>query len=144
MKRDLDLIRKILLDLEGRTPNLADDRLGFDLSKVSAELGTTEQELQYHLVLLYEAEYIDGFALRGLSHKSGKAMTLDSEYAWLAIPHHITWDGHEFLETVRDEKIWASTKGAAKKIGSFSVDTLKELGKGFIKKQVKDYTGFDV
>jgi hypothetical protein len=144
MKRSMDLVRAILLDLEGLTPDLTNDRLGYDLDTVAARLGTDKEQLQYHLVLLYEADYIDGFALRGLSHKSGKAMALDSDYAWLVIPHHITWAGHEFLDTVRDEKAWLRTKEIAKDVGGFGVETLKELAKGLVKKQIKDFTGVEL
>jgi hypothetical protein len=53
----------------------------------------------------------------------------------------LTWEGHDFLDSVRDPKIWAKTKSGALAAGGFTVDLLKELAKGFIKKQIEERTG---
>jgi hypothetical protein len=42
---------------------------------------------------------------------------------------------------VRDPKIWAKTKDGALAAGGFTVDLLKDLAKGFVKKQIEERTG---
>lgn len=145
MKRDMELVRSILLDLEGRKPDLSrKDDFGYEWEKVASDLGADVDALNYHLTLLFEAQLIDGWALRGLTHPPGKALRLDSDYVFHVVPRHLTWEGHEFLESVRDAEIWKKTKGAASSIGSFGLDTLKELAKGFIKTKIKDHTGVEL
>lgn len=145
MKRDMELVRAILLDLEGREPDLSrKDDFGYDREKVAADIGTGIESLNYHLALLFEGQLIDGWALRGQTHPAGKALRLDSDYVFHVVPRNLTWEGHEFLESVRDTEIWNKTKGAASSIGSFGLDTLKELAKGFIKTKIKDHTGVDL
>lgn len=92
--------------------------------------------LLYHLILLFEAGLIDGWALRGEVHPSGKSLRLDSDYVFHVVPRHLTWEGHEFLESVRTDEIWKQTKSAALSLGSFGIDTLKELANGFIKTKI--------
>ncbi len=53
----------------------------------------------------------------------------------------LTWEGHDFLDSVRDPKIWAKTKDGALAAGGFTVDLLKDLAKGFVKKQIEERTG---
>jgi hypothetical protein len=53
----------------------------------------------------------------------------------------LTWQGHDFLDSVRDPKIWAKTKEGALAAGGFTVDLLAELAKGFLKKQIEERTG---
>jgi hypothetical protein len=53
----------------------------------------------------------------------------------------ITWAGHDFLDSVCDPKIWEKTKSGAEAASGFTADLLKDLAKGFIQKQVEEYTG---
>jgi hypothetical protein len=93
MKRDMDLIRTVMLDLESYP------EAELNLTELTVE-GCDDATLLEHLILLEEAGFI--------------AMTVE-RYGGGAPPqfmvHRITWTGHEFLETVRSETIWAkSTK----------------------------------
>ena len=45
----------------------------------------------------------------------------------------ITWDGYEFLDTVRDPEIWSKTKDGARKVGGWSLSLIRDLAAGFIK-----------
>jgi hypothetical protein len=40
---------------------------------------------------------------------------------------NLSFKGHEFLNTVRDEKVWSRTKEIAQKTGNFSLDILKTI-----------------
>lgn len=144
MKRDMDLVRLILLDLESRTPQEQMSDFGLDLKAMAESLGTDLNTLTYHLILLFEGGFIDGWAVRGKGRDAGKKHELDRDYVSYVAPRHLTWAGQELLETVRDAEVWKRTKGAAKQVGSFGLDTLKELGKGFIKQKIKQHTGVEI
>lgn len=46
-----------------------------------------------------------------------------------------------FLDSVRDPETWWRTKKAAAGAGGFTLDLLKDLAKGLIRKQIEDRTG---
>jgi len=144
MKRDMDLIRQILLYLEAETPRVSSGLYSVDTDPMAAKFETTFELLNYQLILLYEANLIDGAAYRGKGYPSGSDCLFENPSVLSVFPRHLTWDGQEFLETIRDEEVWKKTKLAARSVGSFGLDTLKELGKGFIKKKIKDHTGVDL
>ena len=91
MKRDMDLIRQILLDLEesGAYTNWMD----IDIEAYSPE------QMDYHLELLVEAGLISV-----ASSERGRSRQL---------PVRITWAGHEFLDAARDESRWQTVTGSA-------------------------------
>jgi hypothetical protein len=91
MKRDIDLIRQILLVLEekGAYTNWMD----IDIEAYSPE------QMDYHLDLLVEAGLISV-----ASSERGRSRQL---------PVRITWDGHEFLDAARDESRWHRVVGSA-------------------------------
>jgi len=45
----------------------------------------------------------------------------------LVIATTLTWHGHEFLDSVRDEGVWSSIKVALKPVGSASFEVVKSL-----------------
>lgn len=92
MKRDMDLARSIMLALEESPgPNLV------DIYMEAYVQGHTPEEISYHVMLLHEAGLI-------------KALDMSSfgQYDWS--PERLTWEGHEFLESSRDEGIWKKAK----------------------------------
>lgn len=56
----------------------------------------------------------------------------------------VTWSGHDFIDSIRDPDVWDRTKAGASKAGRFTVELLKDLAKGFIKKQIEDRTGISL
>ena len=81
MKRDMDLARLILMRIESQE-NYSDD--------ISCEFnGYTDEQVRYHIMLLNEAGLLDA-----LDASSMKGIN------W--IPRRLTWQGHEFLESARD------------------------------------------
>lgn len=91
MKRDLDLIRKILLAMEAREHAFVHDKLVVD--------GHAEEQVGFHIYLLGEA---------GLA-KVAENTHLESQSP-SAIPLHLTWEGYEFLEAAKDETLWGKAK----------------------------------
>ena len=87
MKRDLDLVRRILLHLEEGegSPSgwgaFIDD--GYDFGAI-----------HYHVRLLHDAGLIE-------------ADEIVPGQWW---PERMTWSGHEFLDAARNEDLWQETK----------------------------------
>ena len=101
MKRDMDLIRSILIGTE-QLPHGEIVELEID--------GFTPDEISYHVMLLHEAGYLIGHAA----------------HVWHV--ERLTWEGHEFLEASRDDTRWNKAKEIVKeKGGGLAVDVLKQV-----------------
>ncbi|QHZ45880.1 DUF2513 domain-containing protein [Bacillus sp. NSP9.1] len=48
----------------------------------------------------------------------------------------ITYDGHQFLDNVRDPEVWAMTKTSASKVGGASLNILKEIALTYVKQKL--------
>jgi hypothetical protein len=86
MKRDMDLIRKMLLAIEDESSGWAPE---FQFE------GYTPDQVGYHGYLLVDA----GLAV-------GVAMTHDNSEAPDWIVTHLTWAGHEFAANARKDSRW--------------------------------------
>lgn len=110
MKRDLDLIRRILL--------AAEEAPDFTLS--CSDLASDDQPsatIARHVQLLQEAGYLEAnlLDLEGQGVLDG---TID----------RLTWTGHEFLESARDNSVWQRAKRTvAEKVGGTPVEVIKAL-----------------
>lgn len=161
MKRDMDMIRDILTEIEenqnihGRFI-LSDNDFGVS--------GSDQSKVQYHLRLLLDAGFIEGRDRLSINDLD-KAVQLDlstdtgqknARLVWDSIdklgPHihvtRMTWEGHEFLEAVKDDMIWGKTKDALKGVGGVGIDTIKDVAKAvaksFVKTQAKKHIGIDL
>jgi hypothetical protein len=129
MKRDMDLVRALLLKLESiPTEPGGVYVLEPEDEDVSVE-GYRADQIGYHLSLLREIGSIEC---------SGQQPMLGITFGGL------TWAGHDYLDAVRDPKVWQQAKEGAEAAGGFTVDILKDLAKGFIKTQVKKHTGVEI
>jgi hypothetical protein len=129
MKRDMDLIRELLLKLES-VPSEMGGVFSFspEDKEVSVE-GYTPAQIEYHLSLLREIGFIEC---------PGSQPMLGITFSGL------TWAGHDYIDAVRDPDIWRKTKQGVDAAGGFTIDILRELAKGFIKTQIKTHTGVDL
>ena len=118
MKLDKDLVREILLQVEA-----SPDPQGW--IDVAVE-GHSREDFAYHVQILDEAGFIEAYELT----------TMDG-YDWR--PKRLTYEGHEFLDTVRDGAAWRYTKETAKTIGVGSVKTLYEIGKSYAKQKLIEH-----
>ena len=113
MKRDMDLIRDILLWLEEHnhgSPDIPE---------------RTEQEIGYHCYLLEQAGFIT----------AADASALEDDVPQ-AIPLSISWQGHEFLDASRDKSIWKTVRDRVlTSTGAVSIAILSELLKEEAKKR---------
>jgi len=109
MKREMDLIREILLAIEAHPESNA-----YDLNLSFAD--HSEDEVSYHCRLLVDAKLIDADC-------SGIVGPFD---LWEI--KGLTWAGHEFLEASRDDSRWNKAKKIiSEKTGSFSFEILKSI-----------------
>ena len=60
-------------------------------------------------------------------------------YQWK--PKRLTYRGHEFLDTIRDEEVWRRTKAGVTKMGGASIELLWEIGKAYGKQVAQEKLG---
>lgn len=119
MKRDMDLIRKILFFLEERPVLKAEDELQID--------GYDRDIIKYHMLLLSQAGLVDFEPVKTKTGRIIKVYVLG-----------LNWAGHEFLDAVRSEKVWRKLlKYAKEKGGALPFDLLKILGTELLKESMK-------
>ena len=126
MKRDMDLVREILLAVEDGFQTFGDSKI----TEVEARFPWPAQTVHEHLHLLLEA---------GLLEKLG-----ESRHAKLLHIRGLTWEGHDFLDTVRDPEVWKRTKAGALAIGGWTFGMLKEFGVAYLKQVAKERLGLDL
>ena len=108
MKRDLDLIRKILQQCE-------DFEHRFAPRAITVE-GYTDEQIGFHVYLAGEA---------GLMMKANN--TGPGDKSPTATPISISWEGYEFLENSRDDRVWSTAKQAAHASGGVAFDVVKSV-----------------
>lgn len=111
MKRDMELVRKMLMEL-------ADSEFYSDMGFPRVE-GHSEDKIRHHALIMRDAGLLS-FA-EGIQSEGFFAPQEDLQL-------RLTWEGHEFLEKTRDEKIWRSIVNKTKeKTGGLSFEVLKAL-----------------
>lgn len=104
MKRDMNLIRLLLLRSEG-DPKAVED----------AKLYTDDQRV-HHVAMLVDAGFIEATLRRDPDKR-----IIGSDV------HRITWKGYEFLDAMRDEGIWKKAQDTLlKPIGGIAFEVLLE------------------
>lgn len=115
MKRDWDLIRDVLVEVEALNPATFDD-LRYGPLRISANAAKDAQA-----VLLWKAGFIEGV----------DASSMDQEDSVLA--QRLTWSGHELLDTIRSKPVWEKIKSTAQEKGlDLTFDTVIALGKSAV------------
>ena len=115
----MDVIRELLLFIEN------DEGTLYIQDFEDVEFADENQTI-YHLQLLIEADYIIGFHEKDAG---GRVYILAIE--------RLTWQGHEFLDAIRDKSIWDKVKKTVGKFGSqVPIAVITELSKIGIKEAV--------
>ena len=117
MKRDMDLIRNILLDLEDGGNRAWE---GLDRNDEA-----TQEKIGYHSYLLFDAGLIGG---ANVSHLGCHL----PQYS----PTYLTWSGHEFLDAARNETNWKKAKETFGRVGGFVLPVLLKVLVDQMMKQV--------
>ena len=114
MKLDIAYVRDILLYVESLPFNSVAtiDKLHESYPQY------TEENISYNCLKLIEAGYIDGITIPMMrSYLPGiKCITC------------MTFEGHQFLETLRPETVFEKTKNTLSSIGTGSFAIAKEIG----------------
>ena len=107
MKRDFDLIRIILLEFESRPPSnipLKFKHNDYDPTIINA-----------HMALLIEAGLLEGSIHDQMS---------GPKYAF---PIGLTWEGHDFLDSIKDPTLWEKAKkNVIAPVGGVAFSVLKD------------------
>lgn len=125
MKRDWDLIRKILIGLEEH-----EEWLEPYVDEEVWALGDGPELERYchHVNLLIEAGLIVGVRDQLYSSNDGYIEE------WTHRPVRLTWSGHEFLDSIRDDGLWRKIKATSVEKGAaLSFEIVKELGLSMIR-----------
>jgi len=117
MKLNNDCVRDILLYLE----NTLDYDVFVDINDIQNNINKyNEKEVRYTMDKLIEVELIVG-------------EYSDSEIEFI---HEITFRGHQYLENIKDDKIWKLVKKETSNLKSVSITIMAEIAKNIILKQM--------
>ena len=109
MKRDMELIRELMLSIDSR------DDSEYHAEELEITGGQDIATIKYHLQLLVDA----GFIKANVQYNGGGTIILIDR---------MLWEGHEFLDNARNESVWKETmKTVKEKGGSVAVGILTQL-----------------
>nr|DAN31567.1 MAG TPA: YjcQ protein [Caudoviricetes sp.] len=127
MKLNPDCMRDILIFAEsipyGRQS---------DINLMCEQLPYTYEELDYTTVKLYEAGLIDAYVGPTLNHAGNTTSRING----------LTFNGHQLLANIRNEKIWEPTKSIAKEIGATSIQALTQIATGVVTQIITKHLGY--
>ncbi|MFS7394007.1 DUF2513 domain-containing protein [Carnobacterium maltaromaticum] len=117
MKLNHDCVREVMLAIEdidiAEIPFGTDNYYLYEDRKLVEKY--SKEDILYSLIQLTDAQYIDG-SVEG--YGDGETGVTFSK---------TTWKGHEYLDTVRDPKVWKQTKAATSKLASVSIDIVTQV-----------------
>lgn len=114
MKRNLDLIRQMLIDIESAQ--------GFIPLEAFEYQGFTRNEIGYHLDLLNSHGFIDAELTKdwGSNYVRGMVKAL-------------TWEGADFLDNIRNSDVWEKTKDTIRTIvGTCAIQVIPKVAERII------------
>ena len=114
MRRNMDLIRQLLLRMEGETSTQYD----FNVEDVD------DLEKWYNIDLLVQANLVRGVEVHWAADGTGPYPHTKGLVA-------LTWEGHDFLDAVRNDSVWQQASEKAKAGGldmqSLTFEVVKSL-----------------
>ena len=122
MKRDMELIRERLLEIETNGASPIGWVEGIEIPGYSTE------QINHHVWLLWEAGFID-------------ALDNSSQGNPCYYPRCLTWQGHEFLDAIRNRDIWQKTKDIVGKAGTATVSAIFEVAIGIGRERIQQALG---
>ncbi|MGG1480446.1 DUF2513 domain-containing protein [Bacillus smithii] len=109
MKRDMELVRQLLFLIEAQEDTHSELKIPSEMDK---------NIVVYHLKLMQQA----GLTENNIQYASDEPMWIYSQ---------LTWEGHDFLDAIKNDNIWSKTKEAIKskglEIGQISFGVLKDF-----------------
>ena len=117
MKLNVDCIRAVLLEIE-KIPYGQNLRPKTLYSSVET---FAEEDINYSIIKLKEAGFIDAVIVES-----------DDGFIFRFLVNDITWDGHQFLNNVREASVWEKAKEKCRKIGSLSIPILSDAASAIL------------
>ena len=121
MELDYDFVRQLLLHIEAKAPLQGLD--GNDLYKFANDKNKDKEDLQYTIIKLVEGNLITA----NLRYASNNLQIYSVNLAY---------QGHEYLNNIRDNKIWKNTKKISSKLSNVSLEILKSIAINEINKVI--------
>ena len=129
MKRDMDLIREIMLKLEA-WPMEMGDAVVMTPDELQPELPNYDlAQINHHMDLIHGSGFIDDGG-------SGSSQPMFG-FVFMGL----TTAGHDFLDTVRSPEVWRKTKEGASKAGTVGLQLLLEIAKAYAKQIAQERLG---
>ena len=114
MKRDMELCRKILFAIEDEYVDTTICDLKID--------GYSMEQVAYHCKILHDADLISGYGAQ-----------FADNHIWAFGVGALTWEGHEYLDKIRQDTVWNKTKDVITQKGlPMAVDVTKEVATAII------------
>lgn len=124
MKRDLDLIRNILLETEAAPSDT------LTVYAIAGKYNAAPDLIAYQLDLLVEAGFIK---VKWLTI----AWTPDTRKYDGERIDRLTLEGHNYLDTIRNDAVWENTLIALRNVGiSVSFEIVKEIASSYLKRML--------
>lgn len=120
MKLNQDCVRDILLELEEKL-DLNTQLFKNDLLTFSSYEKYEENDFFYTLLKLTEAGYLNAKITSGANNPVF-SVNISS----------LSWEGHKFLDSVRDNEVWKQTKSIISKFSSVSITTIENIASNVI------------
>lgn len=117
MKRDMDLVRKILLAYEEN-----EDSGAFFYPKID---GYQEKIINHHRGIMCDASLLEPIYHPRIDRYEG------------ILGYRITWFGHDFLDASREETRWNKAKEIGVKIGGVTLEIMLQILKDLMLSQLK-------
>ena len=128
MKLNIDCVRDLLLAIESEvnfTENLKYPSVNINSLCESDFLKKYQKcDICYAALKLNEGGFIDLTPTYGDNRIT--SILIDS----------LTYEGHQFLESIKPPNVWTKTKNKAAKIGSFAVDIVSQIAIDYILKNI--------
>ncbi len=117
MKYNLDCARDVLFLLEEKLTISPDLEIGFlSLQDIATHLNKYEiNEIANTLIVLNEADFIHADILYA------------SDCIDELLVSRITYDGYQFIESIRPETVWQKVKTVGSTVGSFSTNAISQI-----------------
>ena len=120
MRRDFDLIRQILLRVEA--VDTLDGKPDLKIEHF------TDPDVAHNLDLIVQAGLISGAEVK---------IAIDGSFITSQVGRWaLTWPGHDFLDSIRDDSLWAKIKEKAKELGlglNLPIRVITDLGVGLLR-----------
>lgn len=127
----MDLVRSLLLEMEGGKTFfclLTKEQAENCGAEANEDLSQSQVNIREHHLWL----------IRGAGLATFEGVT----EGWYL--RHITWSGHDFIDSIRDDQIWRATKEGAKRAGGFTFEIMTAIAKGLITENIRKISGVEI